>query len=133
MRSIVAAVVLLALPVTTQAQFRPQPIPAAHARLPGIVDRTPPGTHRPPGIVEVRFVPGDRAVQHDLREARETIERRYENGELTRREARRLRREIRLIGRLQYRYGHDGLRPDERAELALRAQELRNRAAAPRS
>jgi hypothetical protein len=132
MRSIVAAAVLLALPVTAQAQFRSQPMPAADARLPGIVDRTPPGSHRAPGFMEVRIVPGDRTVQHDLREARETIDRRYENGELTRREARRLRREVRLVDRLQYRYGHDGLRSDERAELALRAQELRSRAAAPR-
>jgi hypothetical protein len=132
MRSIAAALLAFALPVTAQAQFRPQPMPAIHARLPGIVDRTPPGTHRTPGIVEGRFVPGDRAVQHDLREARKTIDRRYENGELTRREARRLLREVRLVGRLQYRYGHDGLRADERAELALRAQELRSKAAAPR-
>ena len=132
MRSIAAALLILALPATAEAQFRSQPLPAGDARLPGIVDRTPPGTHRTPGFIQVRFVPGDRAVQRDLREARETIDRRYENGELTRREARRLRREVRLIGRLQYRYGHDGLRPDERAELALRAQELRSRAAAPR-
>ena len=129
MRSIVAAAVLLALPVTAQAQFRSQPMPAADARLPGIVDRKPPGGHRTPGV---RIISGDHAVQHDLREARETIDRRYENGELTRREARRLRREVRLVDRLQYRYGHDGLRADERAELALRAQELRSRAAAPR-
>ena len=133
MRSIVAAAVLLALPVTAQAQFRQQPMPAADARLPGIVDRTPPGTHRPPGFIDVRFIPGDRAVQRDLREARETIDRRYENGELSRREARRLRREVRLVDRLQYRYGADGLRADERAELTLRAQELRSRAAAPRA
>jgi hypothetical protein len=132
MRSIAAVLLILALPATAQAHFRSQAMPAGDARLRGIVDRTPPGTQSAPGIVEVRFVPGDRAVQHDLREARETIDRRYENGELTRHEARRLRREVRLIGRLQYRYGHDGLRPDERAELALRAQELRARAAAPR-
>ena len=131
MRSIVAAAVLLAVPITAQAQFRSQPMPAADARLPGIVDRTPPSGHRPPGFIEVRIVPGDRTVQHDLREARETIDRRYENGELTRREARQLRRELRIVSRLQYRYGHDGMRADERAELALLAQELRSRAAAP--
>ena len=132
MRSMVAAAVLLALPISAQAQFRSQPMPPGDARLPGIVDRTPPGGHRTPGFMEVRIVPGDRTVQRDLREARETIDRRYENGELTRREARRLRREVRLVDRLQYRYGADGLRADERAELALRAQELRSRAAAPR-
>ena len=132
MRTVVAAVIALTLPVAAQAQFRAEPMPRAAARLPGIVDRTPPGTMRVPGLVQVRVVPGDRAVAHDLREARDTIDRRYENGELTRREARRLRREVRLIDRLQYRYGHDGLRADERAELVLRAQELRSRAAAPR-
>ena len=132
MRSIAAAAVLLALPITAQAQFRSQPMPAADARLPGIVDRTPPGGHRPPGFIDVRIDPGDSTVQHDLREARETIDRRYRDGELTRREARQMRREVRLVDRLQYRYGHDGLRPDERAELSLRAQELRVRAAAPR-
>jgi hypothetical protein len=131
MRLTATFLLLLALPSAAQAQFRSQPMPAADVRLPGIVDRTPPGGHRVPGFIEVRIVPGDRTVQHDLREARETIDRRYESGELTRREARQLRREVRLVDRLQYRYGADGLRPDERTELALRAQELRSRAAAP--
>jgi hypothetical protein len=131
MRSIVLAVVLLALPMTAQAQFRSQPMPAGDARLPGIVDRTPPGSHRPPGA-EVQVVQTDRMVAHDLREARQTIDWRRESGELTRREARQLRREARLIDTLSYRYARDGLRADERSELTLRAQELRSRAAAPR-
>ena len=128
MRLTAAALLLLALPSTAHA-IREQAGPDFR-RMPGIVERTP-GATRLPGAIEIQAIPGDPYVAHDLREARETIDRRFENGELTRREARQLRREVRLIGRLQYRYGHDGLRPDERAELSLRAQELRSRAAAP--
>ena len=129
MRLLAPALLLLALPSAAQAITEQAAAPDSR-RLPGIVERNP-GTARLPGSVEIRAIPGDPFVAHDLREARETIERRRDNGELTRREARRLRREVRLIDRLQYRYGADGLRPDERAELALRAQELRSRAAAP--
>ena len=131
MRSIVAAMVLVALPSAAHAQFQPQPMPPA-AGLPGIVERGPPGSFRLPGMVEIRADTGDRAVAHDLREARETIERRRENGELTRREARRLRREARVVERLAYRYGRDGLSNPERRELTLRAQTLRSQSAAPR-
>jgi hypothetical protein len=129
MRLIAPALLLLALPTTAQAIQEQAGAPDAR-RLPGIVERNP-GTTRVPGRIEIRAAPGDPYVAHDLREARETIERRRESGELTRRQARQLRREVRIVSRLQYRYGHDGMRPDERAELALRAQELRSRAAAP--
>jgi hypothetical protein len=128
MRLIATSLLLLALPSAAQA-IHEQPGPEFR-RMPGIVERNP-GTTRLPGAIEIRTIPGDPFVAHDLRETRETIDRRYENGELTRREARRLRREVRLVDRLQYRYGYDGLRADERAELAMRAQELRSRAAAP--
>lgn len=129
MRLTAVALLLLALPSAAHA-IREQPGPVYRGTS-GIVERNP-GTTRLPGAIEIRAIPGDPHVAHDLREARETIDRRYENGELTRREARRLRREVRVVDRLQYRYGADGLRADERAELALRAQELRGRAAAPR-
>ena len=129
MRLTAASLLLLSLPSAAQA-IHEQPGPDFR-RTPGIFEPNP-GTTRLPGAIEIRVIPGDPHVAHDLREARETIERRYENGELTRREARQLRREVRVVDRLQYRYGHDGLRADERAELALRAQELRSRAAAPR-
>jgi hypothetical protein len=130
MRSIVAAMALLALPSTAQAQFLPQAPPAM--RLPGIVDRGPPGSVRLPGMIEVRAGIYDRAVAHDLREARETIERRRKNGELSRREARRLRREVRLIARLAGNYGRDETSEPERRELELRAQTLLSRSGAPR-
>ena len=131
MRSIVAAVALLALPSAVEAQFRAQPMPPTAARMPGIVERGPPGSVRLPGMIEIRGGTVDRAVAHDLREARETIARRRESGELSRREARRLRREVRLVARLTYNYGRDGTSEPERRELELRAQTLRSRSAAP--
>ena len=132
MRSIVAAMVLLALPCTAQARFQSQPMPSGAARVPGIVEPAPPGSFRLPGMVQVR--PGiiDPFVEHDLREAHKNIERRRDNGELTGREARRLRREAHLVARLAYRYGRDGLSDPERRELALRAQTLRSQSGAPR-
>jgi hypothetical protein len=129
MRAIVTAMALVVCSTGAQAQVAQ---PAPPMRLPGIVDRMPPGSIPVPCLIDVRMVPGDRAVDHDLREARETIERRRNNGELTRREARRLRREARLIASLSHRYARDGLSDDERGELALRAQVLRSRSAAPR-
>ena len=130
MRLTASALLILALPAAAQAITEQAPARNS-GRMPGIVERHP-GTTRLPGSIEIRAIPGDPFVAHDLREARETIDRRYERGELTRREARRLRREVRLVDRLRYRYAADGLRADERAELALRAQELRSRAAAPK-
>ena len=129
MRSIAAALLLLALPSAGQA-ITPQAAPDT-ARLPGIVERNP-GTTRLPSMVDLRVASYDRAVAHDLREARESIERRRENGELSRREARRLRREVRLVARMAYRYSRDGLSEPERRELELRANELRSRSEAPR-
>jgi hypothetical protein len=131
MRLTASALLILALPTAAHAITEQAGAPDSR-RLPGIVERNP-GTTRLPGQIEIRAVPGDPYVAHDLREARETIERRRDNGELTRREARRLRREVRTVSRLSYRYSSNGLRDDERAELALRAQELRSKAAAPRS
>ena len=130
MRTIVAAMVLLFVPLGTQAQMTPQ-APPATARLPGIVEPTP-GTARLPGMVDVRVGERDRFVDRELREARDDIERRRESGELSRREARKLRREARLVERLAYRYGRDGLDGTERRELELRATVLSARSGAPR-
>jgi hypothetical protein len=128
MRLITTAMVLLALPGAAQA-ITPQRA-SDDVRLRGIAERTP-GTTRLPGSVEVHVGTSDAMVAHDLREARRSIERRRDNGELSRREARQLRREARLITRLSYRYGHDGLSASERRELTLRANVLRAQAAAP--
>ena len=130
MRVIVAALVLLAMPIGARAGITSQGA-APTGRLPGIAEPAP-GTTRLPGMIQFRHTEADPFVERELREAREDIERRRDNGELTRREARRLRREARLVARLAYRYGHDGLSGSERRELELRATELSARSAAPR-
>jgi hypothetical protein len=48
-----------------------------------------------------------------------------ESGDLSAREARRLEREARLIGRMAVRYGRDGLSDPERREIAIRAAAVR--------
>ena len=108
----VAALLLLLPPPGAQAPVAPRP-PSEPAQA--------------PGMISVRVVPGDPLVEHDLREAREQIERRRDNGELTRREARRLRREARLIATLSQRYASDGLSDAERRELQMRTSELKAR------
>jgi hypothetical protein len=75
------------------------------------------GTSRSPG-------PG---VARELRDVRSRIERARDEGQLSKREARQLRREARLIGRLADRYAAGGLSPAERGELGTRAQVLRSR------
>ena len=68
----------------------------------------------------------DPSVGRELRDVRKDIERARENGDLTAREARQLRREARLIGRLAERYGRDGLSGSEQGELQNRARILRD-------
>jgi hypothetical protein len=64
------------------------------------------------------------------------IDRRIESarasGALSPREARRLERETRALGRLARRYGRDGLSPAERAELEARTRYLRGEVGRPR-
>ena len=129
MRSIAAVLLVLAFPSAAHA-ITPEGARATD-RLPGIAEG-PPRTTRVPGVIQVRVVDYDPVVAHDLHEARRSIERRRENGELSWREARRLRREVRLIARTAHRYGQDGLTADERRELALRADVVRARSEAPR-
>lgn len=131
MRSIAAVLLILALPATAQA-IRPQRGPDTPARLPGIVDRTPPGTERIPSPIEVRVRASDRVVTSDLREACRSIERRRENGKISRREARQLRRAVGRVAGLARRYGQDGLSGSEVSELQLHANAVRSQAEAPR-
>lgn len=63
-------------------------------------------------------------IHGDLRQARERIERLEDEGRITRREARALRREAGWIGTLARRYGRDGLSDAERRELETRTQAL---------
>jgi hypothetical protein len=67
-----------------------------------------------------------------LRDIDKRIDRARESGRLSGREARRLEREARAIGRLERRYGRDGLSPSERAELEARAAYLRDSVGKPR-
>jgi hypothetical protein len=68
----------------------------------------------------------------ELRDINKRIDRARESGRLSGREARRLEREARAIGRLERRYGRDGLSPSERAELEARAAYLRDSVGKPR-
>jgi hypothetical protein len=109
-----AASLLAATPAAAQFVGRPvyEPVPPpapflADSRLPG------------PGI------------GRELRDVRQRIERARDNGDLTRREARQLHRQARLIGRLAERYGAGGLSQSERAELQTRTGALRDAVTRP--
>ena len=115
-----------ALSLAVQATLAPGQ-PSGGARVPGIVET--PGSVRLPGTVEVRPGTSDPFVERELREARREIDRRRDNGELSRREARELRRESRRIDSLAQRYGRDGLSDSERRELEMHAQALRSHTA----
>ena len=68
----------------------------------------------------------------DLRDIDRRIDRARDSGRLSPREARRLERETRAVGRLARLYGRDGISPSERAELEARAAYLRDSVARPR-
>lgn len=68
----------------------------------------------------------------ELRDIDRRIDRARDSGRLSGREARRLDREARAIGRLARIYGRDGLSPSERAELEARAAYLRDSVNRPR-
>ena len=126
MRTIAAAMLVLALPVAAQAQMAPS------SPLSGIAPRPQPGGVRLPFTIVVQAGAADPFVERELRDARRSIERRRDSGELTRREARRLRREAERVARLSERYGRDGLSNRERDELQLRATTVRARSEQPR-
>ena len=95
----------------------------ADARIAG---RRSPEVVRPPNpfIGDSRLLgPG---VGRDVRATSRRIERAHDSGAISNREARQLRREARLIGRLARRYGRDGLSASERAELEARSNYLRD-------
>ncbi len=69
--------------------------------------------------------PGIRA---EMGQVRRNIERARNNGFITRREARQLRRETRRIESAALRYARDGLSGAERDELAVRTQAVRGAA-----
>ncbi len=116
MRSLAVAMLVLALPASAQAGFTRQG-PPPRAGVPGIAD------------VRTVVVPGGGG--RELDEAREAIERRRDSGELSRREARALRREAHRIARAQEWYARDGLDEAEARALRLSAETLRHRAQTP--
>ncbi|HEX8222265.1 MAG TPA: hypothetical protein VF605_00450 [Allosphingosinicella sp.] len=83
------------------------------------------------------FLPDSRlggpGLGKELRDIDRRIERARESGRLSGREARRLDRENRAIGRLARVYGRDGFSPSERAELEARAAYLRDSVGRPRT
>jgi hypothetical protein len=82
------------------------------------------------------FLPGSRAPEPsagaEVRRLKERIAGARESGDLSAREARRLEREARLIGRLAERYGRDGLSDAERGEIGTRAAAVRAAVNRPR-
>lgn len=113
--SVVLAVLLV--PTAAGAQFVP---------------RTPPPSDRMPGISDMGTAAQRSTVDHDLRETRARIRDGRDAGQLSKREARALRREAGQISTLADRYGRDGLSDSERRELEMRAQVLRDLTAAQR-
>jgi uncharacterized membrane protein len=107
MRLVVWAVCAVMIPAAASAQIYGPPAPTN--RLPGISMSASQST-----------VGRDtRKIRHDVREARE-------DGTLTKREARSLRREANQIDTLAERYGADGLSDSEARELDTRARVLRD-------
>ena len=100
---------------------------AAHA---GITQQdSPPPRSRAPGIVVIdRTAASERGVGRELHQARQAIKDRRDSGELSKREARALRREAGRIDRAQEWYARDGISDSEARELRLRAEALRYRA-----
>lgn len=118
MRLLPALPLLLILPVTSQAQFMP---------------RTPPPGDRMPGISDTGTMSSEPSMGRDLRRARDFIDQGREDGGLSKKEARALRREARQIDTLAERYGRDGLSGSEQRELDMRVQVLRAQTIAQRS
>lgn len=77
--------------------------------------------------------PSVELMVRETRQIRQDIRNGLDSGQLTRREARQLRREAYQIDRLEGRFGRNGLSGAERAELAVRRQLLRDTVIAKRS
>ena len=94
----------------------------AHAQL---MPRTPSPGDRTPGISGTDMRTADTTPDHDLRRTRDLIGQGRQDGDLSKKEARALRREARQIDTLADRYASDGLSDSERRELEMRVQVLR--------
>jgi hypothetical protein len=143
MRTLAAALLVLALPSAALAQFSSQPLPQTRYRPPPINGGAPAGAaHREivqprdgyrTLAIDGRVNPGAVSFGRELDRVRRDIDRRRDSGELSRSEARALRREASRIDAMAERYRRDGFTEYERRELELRASELRNRTATGRS
>lgn len=80
-------------------------------------------------VFDLDETPFDRELQELYR----SIQDARDSGLLTRTEARKLRREARLLRSLAHRYASDGLSPDEYRELEFRAVVARQQADARRA
>lgn len=119
MRLPLAAFLAFALPAAAHAQFVPRSLP--------------PG-ERNPGISDMGTLPGSGPLpDRELRKARDLINEGRDRGELSKGEAKALRREARQIDALADRYGREGLSDPERRELETRLQLLRADTLAGRS
>ncbi len=116
MRLMIAAAILLTPLTCAQAQY---------------MSRTPPPSERLPAIVDRGSEPGRPPIGSDLARLRDRIDARRDAGELSRQEARALRREARQIETLTERYGRDGFSDSERREIDMRTQALYGLAGAP--
>lgn len=76
-------------------------------------------------FLEDSRLPGP-GIGKQLRDIDKRIENARESGRLSGRDARRLEREARAVGRLARTYGQGGLSPSERAELEARTNYLRD-------
>ena len=70
-------------------------------------------------------------IGRELASLHDRIDRARDSGLISRREARELRRETRIIGRLAFSYASDGLSASERAELENRTAVVRTQLARP--
>jgi hypothetical protein len=89
----------------------------------------PPGNSLPKPYAPAQATPHLETLQdagHDIRQGRR-------DGDLTRSEAKRLRREQRILGAIAERYAEDGLTPGEAADLDFRAHVLHDQVQAPRT
>jgi hypothetical protein len=108
------------------AAFAIHPAPAQ------IVGSRPPSDYRAPDpFVGDSSLPGP-AVGREVRDIRKDVNRARESGRISKREARQLGREARLIRVLERRYASDGLSASERRELDARALYLRAAVNRPR-
>ena len=98
---------------------------AVHPAAAQIVGPLPPSDYRAPNpFVGDSSLPGP-AVGREVGDIRKRVKRAQESGRISRRDARQMHREARLIRRLERRYASDGLSASERRELEARALYLR--------